>query len=54
MDLMNIQPVVQSMADAIAAVLKIEVEIANQRFIRVAGTGEQIESVLHKKGYPFL
>ncbi|MBU8915206.1 sigma 54-interacting transcriptional regulator [Bacillus sp. FJAT-29953] len=48
MDLMNIQPVVQSIADAIAAVLKIEVEIANHHFIRVAGTGEQRVSVLHK------
>ncbi|WP_254119376.1 sigma 54-interacting transcriptional regulator [Bacillus sp. FJAT-29790] len=45
---MDIQPVVQRIADAIAAVLKIEVEIANHHFIRVAGTGEQIESVLHK------
>ncbi|TCP24914.1 transcriptional regulator with PAS, ATPase and Fis domain [Scopulibacillus darangshiensis] len=48
MDLMDIQPIVQSIADAIAAVLKIEVEIANHRFIRVAGTGEQKVSVLHK------
>ncbi|WP_164745728.1 sigma-54-dependent Fis family transcriptional regulator [Neobacillus mesonae] len=48
MDLMEIQPVVQSIADAIAAVLKIEVEIANHHFIRVAGTGEQKVSVLHK------
>lgn len=48
MNLMNIQPAVQRIADAIAAVLKIEVEIANQHFIRVAGTGDQIESVLHK------
>ncbi|WNS76456.1 sigma 54-interacting transcriptional regulator [Bacillus sp. DTU_2020_1000418_1_SI_GHA_SEK_038] len=48
MDLMDIQPVVQRIADAIAAVLKIEVEIANHHFIRVAGTGEQKVSVLHK------
>lgn len=48
MDLMDIQPVVQSIADAIAAVLKIEVEIANHHFIRVAGTGEQRVSVLNK------
>ncbi len=48
MDLLNIQPVVQSIADAIAAVLKIEVEIANHHFIRVAGTGEQKVSVLYK------
>lgn len=45
---MDIQPAVQRIADAIAAVLKIEVEIANHHFIRVAGTGEQKESVLHK------
>lgn len=48
MDLMDIQPVVQRIADAIAAVLKIEVEIANQHFIRVAGTGEHKVSVLSK------
>ncbi|NMF00375.1 sigma-54-dependent Fis family transcriptional regulator [Aneurinibacillus aneurinilyticus] len=48
MELMDIQPAVQRIADAIAAVLKIEVEIANHHFIRVAGTGEQKESVLHK------
>ncbi|QFT87706.1 Transcriptional regulatory protein ZraR [Bacillus sp. THAF10] len=48
MDLMEIQPAVQRIADAIAAVLKIEVEIANKHFIRVAGTGEQKSSVLHK------
>ncbi|MCG7337587.1 sigma 54-interacting transcriptional regulator [Sporosarcina sp. ACRSM] len=48
MDLMSIQPAVQRIADAIAAVLKIEVEIANHHFIRVAGTGEQKESVLRK------
>ncbi|MGN7397356.1 sigma 54-interacting transcriptional regulator [Peribacillus frigoritolerans] len=48
MDLMDIQPVVQRIADAIAAVLKIEVEIANHQFIRVAGTGEQKISILHK------
>ncbi|GIN99017.1 ATPase AAA [Siminovitchia terrae] len=48
MDLMDIQPVVQSIADAIAAALKIEVEIANHHFIRVAGTGEQKVSVLRK------
>ncbi|MBO0996684.1 sigma 54-interacting transcriptional regulator [Bacillus sp. SD075] len=48
MDLMDIQPVVQRIADAIAAVLKIEVEIANHHFIRVAGTGEQKTSILHK------
>ena len=48
MDLMDIQPVVQRIADAIAAVLKIEVEIANHHFIRVAGTGEQKISILHK------
>lgn len=48
MDLMDIQPVVQRIADAIAAVLKIEVEIANHHFIRIAGTGEQKISVLNK------
>lgn len=48
MDLLDIQPVVQRIADAIAAVLKIEVEIANHHFIRVAGTGEQKTSVLRK------
>ncbi|MEH7389323.1 sigma-54-dependent Fis family transcriptional regulator [Bacillus sp. JJ1474] len=48
MDLMDIQPVAQRIADAIAAVLKIEVEIANHHFIRVAGTGEHKVSVLHK------
>lgn len=48
MDLMDIQPAVQQIADAISAVLKIEVEIANHHFIRVAGTGEHKVSVLHK------
>lgn len=48
LNLMDIQPVVQQIADAIASVLKIEVEIANHKFIRVAGTGEQKSSVLHK------
>lgn len=48
MDLMSIQPVVQGIADAIAAVLKIEVEIANHDFIRVAGTGQKRTSVLRK------
>ncbi|WP_246097003.1 sigma 54-interacting transcriptional regulator [Psychrobacillus soli] len=45
---MDIQPVVQQIADAIAAVLKIEVEIANHQFIRVAGTGENKVGVLRK------
>ncbi|WP_419955226.1 sigma 54-interacting transcriptional regulator [Neobacillus niacini] len=48
MDLLTIQPVVQQIADAIASVLKIEVEIANHQFIRVAGTGEQKNGVLTK------
>src|SRR5690606_10293463 len=48
MNLLDIQPVVQQIADAIASVLKIEVEIANHEFIRVAGTGEHKTSVLHK------
>ncbi len=48
MDLIDIQPSVQKIADAIAAVLKIEVEIANHHFIRVAGTGQQKTSILHK------
>ncbi|KMY54042.1 hypothetical protein AC623_08720 [Bacillus sp. FJAT-27231] len=48
MDLLDIQPAVQQIADAIAAVLKIEVEIANHNFIRVAGTGAHKESVLRK------
>ncbi|MGI8316886.1 sigma-54-dependent Fis family transcriptional regulator [Halobacillus mangrovi] len=45
---MDIQPTVQNIADAIASVLKIEVEIANHNFIRVAGTGEQKSGVLHQ------
>lgn len=48
MDLMDIQPTVQNIADAIASVLKIEVEIANHDFIRVAGTGEQESGVLQQ------
>ncbi|MFG6120061.1 sigma-54-dependent Fis family transcriptional regulator [Thalassobacillus sp. B23F22_16] len=48
MNLMDIQPTVQNIADAIASVLKIEVEIANQDFIRVAGTGEQESGVLQQ------
>jgi sigma-54 dependent transcriptional regulator, acetoin dehydrogenase operon transcriptional activator AcoR len=48
LDLLTIQPVVQQIADAIASVLKIEVEIANHQFIRVAGTGEQKNGVLNK------
>ncbi|MEL3972059.1 sigma 54-interacting transcriptional regulator [Rossellomorea oryzaecorticis] len=48
MDLMDIQPSVQNIADAIAAVLKIEVEIANHQFVRVAGTGENKGGVLHQ------
>jgi sigma-54 dependent transcriptional regulator, acetoin dehydrogenase operon transcriptional activator AcoR len=48
LDLLTIQPVVQQIADAIASVLKIEVEIANHQFIRVAGTGEQKNGVLNR------
>ncbi|MCM3718559.1 sigma-54-dependent Fis family transcriptional regulator [Fictibacillus phosphorivorans] len=48
MNLIYIQPAVQQIADAIAAVLKIEVEIADQQLIRVAGTGKTKSGVLNK------
>ncbi|WP_160848622.1 sigma-54-dependent Fis family transcriptional regulator [Pontibacillus yanchengensis] len=46
--LMNIQSEVQKIAEAIASVLKIEVEIANERFYRVAGTGRTKSGILRK------
>ncbi|MFC0187253.1 sigma 54-interacting transcriptional regulator [Fictibacillus aquaticus] len=48
MNLLDIQPAVQQIADAIAAVLKIEVEIADHNLMRVAGTGKTKAGVLHK------
>lgn len=39
-DLHNIQATVQQTAEAIAEVLKIEVEIADEKLVRVAGTGQ--------------
>ncbi|MDW7674632.1 MAG: sigma 54-interacting transcriptional regulator [Bacillota bacterium] len=52
-DLNTIQPFVQSVAEAIAAVLKIEVEIVNNELMRVGGT-ERLASqigIKHKRGY---
>jgi sigma-54 dependent transcriptional regulator, acetoin dehydrogenase operon transcriptional activator AcoR len=48
MSLMGIQQSVQQIADAIAAVLKIEVEIADVNLFRVAGTGKTKSGVLRK------
>ncbi|ONK23750.1 hypothetical protein BLX87_08725 [Bacillus sp. VT-16-64] len=48
MNLMDIQPIVQSIAEATAAVLKIEVEIVNHEFIRIACTGEMQVDILKK------
>ncbi|WP_153126791.1 sigma-54-dependent Fis family transcriptional regulator [Peribacillus tepidiphilus] len=48
MSLMGIQESVQQIADAIAAVLKIEVEIADKHLFRVAGTGKTRSGILRK------
>ncbi|MBY0221335.1 sigma-54-dependent Fis family transcriptional regulator [Sporosarcina aquimarina] len=48
MNLMDIQSIVQSIAEATAAVLKIEVEIVNHEFIRIACTGEMQIDILKK------
>lgn len=45
---MDIKDTVQQMADAIAAVLRIEVEIADNNLIRIAGTGKTKSGVLQK------
>ena len=45
---MDIQSIVQSIAEATAAVLKIEVEIVNHEFIRIACTGEMQVDILKK------
>lgn len=48
MNLMDIQSIVQSVAEATAAVLKIEVEIVNHEFIRIACTGEMQVDLLKR------
>lgn len=48
MNLMDIQSIVQSIAEATAAVLKIEVEIVNHEFIRIACTGEMQVDILKR------
>ncbi|GKV66914.1 MULTISPECIES: sigma 54-interacting transcriptional regulator [unclassified Sporosarcina] len=48
MNLMDIQSIVQSIAEATAAVLKIEVEIVNHEFIRIACTGEMQVNILKR------
>lgn len=47
MQLSSIQPMVQQIAEAVAAVLKVEVEIADDQLLRVAGTGKSKENVLN-------
>lgn len=48
MYLRDIQPVVQSIAEAIATVLKLEVEIADADYVRIACTGKMHIDVLKK------
>ena len=50
MYLLDIQSDVQSIAEAIAAVLDLEVEIADINYMRIAGTGEGKINILKKLG----
>jgi len=53
-ELMDIQGYAQQIAEAIAAVLKIDVEIADKNLIRVAGTGiyrDRVGSSMDLQGY---
>lgn len=52
----TIQPMAQQVAEAIAAALKMEVEIADQELLRVAGTGPFRDGVMHtmsRDGYVY-
>lgn len=56
MELRNIQDSIQTIVDAIAAVLKIEVEVADQHLFRVAGTGlikKKIMKSMHREDLVF-
>ncbi|KLU60696.1 transcriptional regulatory protein ZraR [Peptococcaceae bacterium CEB3] len=52
-NLLNIQPFVQSVAEAIASALKLEVEIVDDDLVRVGGTGRlRVEvGIKQKRGY---
>lgn len=55
-ELMEIQPMVQQVAEAISAALKIEVEITDERLIRVAATGifkDKINQKMEKEGFVY-
>lgn len=43
--LQQIQPIVQNTANAIAKVIQMEVEVADNNFIRIAGTGKYAENI---------
>lgn len=43
--LQKIQPTVQNTANAIAKVIQMEVEVADNNFIRIAGTGKYAENI---------
>ncbi|MFY0546043.1 sigma 54-interacting transcriptional regulator [Brevibacillus sp. H7] len=46
MPLLDIQETVQQIAEAVASVLKVEVEIADQHLVRIAGTGRTQPGIL--------
>ena len=43
--LQQIQPIVQNTANAISKVIQMEVEVADNNFIRIAGTGKYAENI---------
>lgn len=56
MELRSIQPTAQQVAEAIAAAIKVEVEIADSTLLRIAGTGlyrNRILQTLSQDGYAY-